>query len=325
MLGITFWIIFFIGSYFIIFFSADIFLNNLKDICIIYNLSPFIIGILVLGIDPEESIASIIAAINGLPYVSIGNVVGNSIIAMTLPFFLSLLFYTLKIKSLSRFYLIILYILLINLLFSFLFNNFMFVSGLIALGIFIIYFLRNLRHYSQEKDRNTGDIEDYIKFNEREPMELQRASKIRKIILVFIGFIFILIGGELLILSAGQIIDILHIPEAFFGFIIIGFVTNVEELTLILKSIKKMSADIGFGGMIGKLIWNLTITFGISGVIMTNISFKLILLWNWLILLTIILYFNLSSRREKLTKKDGLILLVIFFVFIIINVFLAEI
>ncbi len=325
MLGITFWIIFFIGSYFIIFFSADIFLDNLKDICIIYNLSPFIIGILVLGIDPEESIASIIAAINGLPYVSIGNVVGNSIIAMTLPFSLSLLFYTLKIKSLSRFYLIILYILLINLLFSFLFNNFMFVSGLIALGIFIIYFLRNLRHYSQEKDRNTGDIEDYIKFNEREPMELQRASKIRKIILVFIGFIFILIGGELLILSAGQIIDILHIPEAFFGFIIIGFVTNVEELTLILKSIKKMSADIGFGGMIGKLIWNLTITFGISGVIMTNISFKLILLWNWLILLTIILYFNLSSRREKLTKKDGLILLVIFFVFIIINVFLAEI
>ena len=130
MLGITVWIIFFIGSYFIIFFAADIFLDNLKDICVIYNLSPFIIGMLVLGIDPEESIASIIAAINGLPYVSFGNVVGNSIIAMTLPFSLSLLFYTLKFKSLSRFYFIILYILLINLLFSFVFNNFMFISGL---------------------------------------------------------------------------------------------------------------------------------------------------------------------------------------------------
>jgi len=43
MLGITFWIILFIGSYFIIFFAADIFLDNLKDICVIYNLSPFII------------------------------------------------------------------------------------------------------------------------------------------------------------------------------------------------------------------------------------------------------------------------------------------
>jgi cation:H+ antiporter len=325
MLGITVWIIFFIGSYFIIFFAADIFLDNLKDICVIYNLSPFIIGMLVLGIDPEESIASIIAAINGLPYVSIGNVVGNSIIAMTLPFSLSLLFYTLKFKSLSRFYFILLYILLINLLFSFVFNNFMFVSGLIALGLYIIYFLRNLRYHSQEKDRNADIIEDGRKFDEGKSIELQKSSKVKKIFLTSIGLVFIFIGGELLILSADQIIDILHIPEAFFGFIIIGFVTNVEELTLILKSIKKKAVDIGFGGMIGKLIWNLTITFGISGVIMTNIPFKLILLWNWLILVLIIVYFNLSSRREKLTKKDGLILLVFFSVFIIINVFLAEI
>jgi len=73
---------------------------------------------------------------------------------------------------------------------------------------------------------------------------------------------------------------------------------------LILKSIKKKAVDIGFGGMVGKLIWNLTITFGISGIIMTNIPFKLILIWNWIILLLIIVYFNFSSKREKLTKKD---------------------
>ncbi|GAJ19426.1 unnamed protein product, partial [marine sediment metagenome] len=118
--------------------------------------------------------------------------------------------------------------------------------------------------------------------------ELQKPSKVKKIFLASIGLVFIFIGGELLILSADQIIDILHIPEAFFGFIIIGFVTNVEELTLVLKSIKKKAVDIGFGGMIGKLIWNLTITFGISGIIMANIPFKLILLWNWLILVLII-------------------------------------
>ena len=201
----------------------------------------------------------------------------------------------------------------------------MIISGLIALGVYIIYFIRNLRHYSKEKDINTEVIEDGIKFDERKSTELQRSSKVKKIILTSIGLVFIFIGGELLILSADQIIDILHIPEAFFGFIIIGFVTNVEELTLILKSIKKKVVDIGFGGMVGKLIWNLTITFGISGIIMTNIPFKSILIWNWIILFLIIAYFNLSSRREKLTKKDGLILLVFFIVFIVINVFLAEI
>ena len=61
MLGLILWILLFIIGYLIIFFSADVFLNNLKDICIIYGISPFIIGAIIIGIDPEESIASIIA------------------------------------------------------------------------------------------------------------------------------------------------------------------------------------------------------------------------------------------------------------------------
>ena len=201
----------------------------------------------------------------------------------------------------------------------------MFISGLIDIGGYLIYFLRNIRHYSQEKDRNGEDIENTVEFNDTESKKLNRITKFKKFFLSSLGLVLIFIGGEFLILSADQIIDILYIPEAFFGFIIIGFVTNVEEVTLILKSIKKKSVDIGFGGMIGKLIWNLTITLGISGVIMTNISFKLILLLNWLILLIIVLYINLSYKREKLSKKDALILIVIFTVFIVINVFFAGI
>ena len=52
------WIILFFVGYITIFFTADLFIDNLKDLCIIYKVSPFIIGLLVLGIDPEESIAS---------------------------------------------------------------------------------------------------------------------------------------------------------------------------------------------------------------------------------------------------------------------------
>ncbi len=314
MSNLIVWLALFIGSYVVIYFAADLFLDNLKDLCVIYNLSPFIIGMLILGIDPEESIASIIAAINGLPYISFGNVVGNSIIAMTLPISLTVLFYTLKFKSISKFYFVVLYILLINLLFSFIFSGGMLISGIIAIAMYIIYVLRNLKHHTQEKK---GENLDY---NEGKKIGLENSFKLKKIILTSLGLVFIFIGGELLILSAVQIIGILQIPEDFFGFVIIAFVTNVEELTLILKSVKKKAAEIGFGGMIGKVIWNLTITFGISGVIMTNISFKIILLWNWLILLLIIIYFNLSSRREKLTKKDGLILMGFFVIFIAINV-----
>ncbi|MBY8992348.1 MAG: hypothetical protein KGD58_16500, partial [Candidatus Lokiarchaeota archaeon] len=61
MTAFIFWIFLFFVGYLIIFFSADILLDNLKELCIIYRISPFIIGVLIIGIDPEESIASIIA------------------------------------------------------------------------------------------------------------------------------------------------------------------------------------------------------------------------------------------------------------------------
>ncbi len=314
MLNLIVWLTLFIGSYVVIYFAADLFLDNLKDLCVIYNLSPFIIGMLILGIDPEESIASIIAATNGLPYISFGNVVGNSIIAMTLPFSLTVLIYTMKFRSISKFYFIVIYILLINLLFSFIFSGGMFVSGFVAIGMYIIYVLRNLKHHMQEK------IGVNLEYAEQKLKGLENSSKMKRIILTSLGLVFIFIGGELLILSADQIIDIIQIPEVFFGFIIIAFVTNVEELTLVLKSVKKKTVEIGFGGMIGKLIWNLTISFGVSGIFIKNLPFKFILLWNWLILLLITLFMHISSKKEQFNKRDGLIFMGFFVIFIAINI-----
>ncbi|MFX0072366.1 MAG: hypothetical protein ACFFAO_14875, partial [Candidatus Hermodarchaeota archaeon] len=101
MIYVFFWIGLFIGGFLIIFFAADIFIDKLKDICVMYNVSPFIIGLLVLGIDPEESIASVIAAINNRPYIAVGNVIGNSIFSLTLCFALPALFYRIEFDKVS--------------------------------------------------------------------------------------------------------------------------------------------------------------------------------------------------------------------------------
>ncbi|MFW9950263.1 MAG: sodium:calcium antiporter [Candidatus Thorarchaeota archaeon] len=316
MWEIILWLLIFIGSYLIIFFAADFFLDNLKDVCIIYKLSPFIIGMLILGIDPEESIASIIGAINNLPYISMGNVIGNSIIAMTLPFALPLLTKTINFKPMARFFFLLLYFLMLIVLFGFMINYMLFFSGLLDLAGYTVYIIRNFQHYNKEKEIESESLKQLV---EDELNKLEKASKSKKIFYVFLGLFFIFIGGEILVFSAEKLIDLFNIPEIFFGFIIIGFVTNVEEITLMIKSIKKKSVEIGFGGMIGKLIWNLSITFGISGLIIINLEFNWILIWNWLILVAIIIYFNILSLKGKLEKKDGFLLISIFAFFIILN------
>ncbi|NVM37649.1 MAG: hypothetical protein HWN81_18795 [Candidatus Lokiarchaeota archaeon] len=318
MWDILIWIFLFIVGYFIIFFAADVFLDNLKGLCIIYNVSPFIIGLLVLGIDPEESIASIIAATNNLQYIAVGNVIGNSIIALTIPFAIPAFFYSVKYEPIAQYYFSLIYISMICILTGILFFLGLFFIGFICIIIYILYLIKNVRNFSAKNitisptDGESKDVQLKIEKNKNE-------KKSNKFILVIIGFIFIFLGGELLIISAEKIIILTSIPETFFGFVIIAIVTNVEEITLVLKSIKKQSVDIALGGMIGKIIWNLTFTFGISGIIIMNIQFTWIVFWNWIILLILIIYFNYISRKKIFERIEGLILMLIFVCFITIN------
>ncbi|MFX0002642.1 MAG: sodium:calcium antiporter [Candidatus Hodarchaeota archaeon] len=318
MIELILWIPLFIVGYLIIFFAADDFLDNLKDVCIIYGISPFIIGALILGIDPEESIASILAAISGLSYISIGNVIGNSIIALTLSFAIPAFFYKVSFKSVPQFYFLLLYISSFLLLFGTLVDFGFFIVGIIAIFLYIIYLIINTKKLSKE-----GIIEeipkDIVSQNGNNAYKIKEKAKFKKIILIIISFIFIFLGGELLIFSAEQIILLTNIPETFFGLVIIAFVTNVEELTLVMKSIKKKSIEIGLGGMIGKVFWNLTLTFGISAIIIVNFALSWVIFWNWLTFLILIIYFNWISKKKSIKWSDGIILSIFLLIFLIIN------
>ncbi len=318
-----FWVgIFFVG-YLLIFFFADVFIDNLKILCIIYGVSPFIIGSMILGIDPEESIASIIASLDGLPYIAVGNVIGNSIIALTLCFSLPALFYKIKFKKVSKFYFLIIFSCLLFILLGFLITSGLFLFGTACLIVYLIYLIRNIRYISKEKEIDLSvDYELFEGEVEEEVKERSIKFKLKKIFLIVISLLFIFIGGEVLIYATTEIIKITNISESIFGFIVIAFTTNVEELTLVIKSIKKHSIEIGLGGMIGKIIWNFTITFGISGIITLNIIFDWNLIWNWIILFLTISYFYIISWKRSLTRIDGAILLIIFIIFLIFNILL---
>ncbi|MFX1555139.1 MAG: sodium:calcium antiporter, partial [Promethearchaeota archaeon] len=281
-------------------------------------LSPFIIGALIIGIDPEESIASIIAAISGLPYIAVGNVIGNSIIALTISFAIPAFFYKISFNSTPQFYFILLYGCMSLILIGMLVNFGLFIAGIIVIFVYFIYFFVNIKNLYKESTLE-GIPRENSGQNDIQIQELREKSKFRKIIFIIISFIFIFLGGELLIFSTEQIIILTNIPETFFGLVIIAFVTNVEELTLVIKSIKKKSVEIGLGGMIGKIFWNLTLTFGISAIIIVNFTLSLIMFWNWLILLTTILYFNWISKKKSMKWNDGITLTAILAIFLIVN------
>ena len=190
--------------------------------------------------------------------------------------------------------------------------------GILAVLVYALYLIRNIKK-SFKETFDELDLKYNFKEDYQNTKESKEDSKIKKIILIIVSFISIFLGGELLIYASDKIITQTNIPETFFGLVIIAFITNVEELTLVIKSIKKKTVEIGLGGMIGKVIWNLTLTFGISSIFINNLQFLWILFWSWILLSIIIVYFNYISRKQNLVKRDGILLILLLFAFLLIN------
>lgn len=324
---ILLWVAIFIAAFALMYFVADKFIDYLKDLSRLLKISPLLVGLVILGIDPEETIASVIGAINGLPYIAVGNVIGNSIIAISLCFALPALFCTITLDSIPKFYPLLMIGGVVVILLGFPFPYNLLFTGIMNFSLFWIYLIKNLKKYKKSKQvdiiiRNEEEEEEGTKRENHQESEENRSEDRNKGRIIGMAILFlsiIVVGGELLVHSTENLIKLSGIEEAFFGFIIIAFATNAEEITLILKSIQKGEQNIGIGGMIGKLIWNIGFTFGLSGIILVRTGFQMSVIYNSLILLGLLCYFYFALSKKTLERGDGMVFFVGFGLFLVVN------
>jgi len=115
--------------------------------------------------------------------------------------------------------------------------------------------------------------------------------------------------------------------EAFFGVVIIAAATNIEEYFLLFRSIQKNHPEIGLGALMGKIIWNLSMTFGISAlVIRAQMLISPLLIINALILTGILIpsVIFLSLSRKELNWRGGIYFISVFLFFLIGNLLFTK-
>lgn len=331
-------IFFFIIGFVIIFYSADVFIDNIKDIVKLHNISPFLLGAIFFGIDLEEIIASITASIFGYPTVAVGNVIGNTIIALSLPFAIPALFQVYRINKPPRAFLLTLASLIIlyfiTLFLSFLTIDVFFISGIIAIGFYLFLLGWNIigvKKITQKKgeDNLTDNLKDHVEmddddYDEKEDHEREK-QKTRKKVLFIIGSAFLVIlGGFLLGDGLEGIIQSAGISQHIMGYIFVAFGTNIEEFLMVYKSVKKKIPEVATGGMIMKCVWNMGVTFGFSMLINWNVPIVPSLLVNLIILALTIAYFTLSMQKKRIGKKIGTGFIIAFSAYLICNLFVLS-
>lgn len=240
-------------------FGADFIVNQSERIALRFNISEFIIGstLIALGTSLPEMAASIAASIEGKPEIAIANAVGSNILNITLV--LATIFIISKrfVPERDFFAKDSIWALMPIMMFLLMamdgvintFDSILLIVLMIAYLLFLIQDSKSLK----ADDSNEEEQENF--------------SWLRSIILVCIGFIFVILGAHFAVDSASNIAKSFGVNEWIIGVVLISFGTSLPELVVSISAALKGKVEMAIGNIIGSNLANTTMVIGGAGLV----------------------------------------------------------
>ena len=277
------------------------------------KLSSFLVSFFILGglTSLSELSIGVFSVINNTPEFSIGNLIGASAVLLLfiIPLF-AIISNGIEIKKSKEAINLTLSIALVSLpIFLLLDRSFSIFDGMIIVFAFIalMFTVKNKRTIFEV-------IEDKV-IHDKMNIFIEIAK-------ILFGAGLIIGASHFLINSLGEITSAFNIAPFFVGLLILSFGTNVPEMTILFKSILLKKESIGFGDYVGSAVMNTLVVSVVSflhsavnGSDVINISKGLG--YNILLLPLGALLFILFTRKERLERKHGIVMLLLYVLFII--------
>lgn len=274
--------------------------------------SSFVLSFLVLGFFTSigELSIGISSIIKNDPEVYIGNLVGASIVIFMLIIpLLGLASKSIKITSEFQEFNLLASLLVIALpVLSIMDGKITKIDNLLALILFI-FLLINI----QNKNKLITSIKSISKSKSK------IAPEILKIIF---GIIVIFTSSHFIVEQTLYFSKILQLSPFIISLLVTSLGTNIPELSLIVRSVIMKNNQVAFGNYIGSASFN-TFLLGFLGLIykkeiVVNNSYTISLIF---LILNLVLFFFFAKSKNTITKKESLILLSTYFLFVFTQIY----
>ena len=293
--------------------GGDILTKSSVDISLKFSIPKIIIGMTIVSFatSAPELIVSLNATIDGLPGFAIGNVLGSNIANIGLVLGIITIIYPISLKQ--RFYYSDFPLLIIStMLFYFIIytgNQISRFEGIILI-VSIILILLYLFMYQKKS------ISEFT-----ENLDSSEISIVKSLFYILFSGTLLWLGSETLIKSAVSVANKFEISERVISISMVAIGTSIPELAAsIVASLKKQN-DLSIGNLIGSNIFNLLVVIGITSSILPINGVEDSVIYNdmlWVVFFSvIILPLAFVGRKNVLTRKKGIILLVLYLTFII--------
>ncbi|MBK8522344.1 MAG: calcium/sodium antiporter [Ferruginibacter sp.] len=183
-------------------------------------------------------------------------------------------------------------------------------EGVILLLMYMIYYFILVRNKTLNTDDNANGV-DY--------------SNIALALFLVFGFSVLIISSHLVVENAMKLAEKWGVAQSFIGIAIIGLGTSLPELAVSVGAAIRRSAGMSVGNIIGSNIFDGFIPIGLGATISTTnmegnlLRFDLPFLFGVTFLVLIFL-----KTKKGISKPEGIILIVIFLLYILAKIFFFE-
>ena len=290
--------------------SGNLVVKSLTQIAKHYQMREFVLGFLLVAISTSipELFVGIFSALEKIPAISFGDVIGANIVDLTIVIgAAALLGKRVKVeKEINRrdiFYTTLIAFLPILL---FLDQQLSRIDGMILLFVFSLYVIRLIfqrKHFKMLKDGIT------------------RMQIFKQVVIFIISLVILLLSARFIVTFASQIAIELVLPQILVGLVIVGIGTTLPELSFETNSVRKGFSGMALGDLLGSVVINSSLVLGLTALIYPIKADFLPFLVGALFLMLILGIFAVFAKTgRRITRKEGIILLMFYVLFVIISV-----
>ena len=285
--------------------GSDFFVDGASSIASLLKIPTIIVGltIVALGTSAPEAAVSITSSLTGSNAMAVSNVIGSNLFNMLMVIGISALLGDLLMEKnvLDKDLPFLVGITLLWAIFIIIGWDITNIEGIILLIIMVAYI--SFLVYNTRKSGGAQEVEK------------PKLTLPKSIIFILVGLAGIVLGGDLVVDSASAIAIALGMSETLVGLTIVAIGTSLPELVTSITALKKGENQLVIGNVIGSNIFNILFVLGASSAI-SAIPLDSSLLIDVLFMFAVtVLCFIFGKTQEKYDKKEGIILVTLFVVY----------
>lgn len=285
--------------------GSDFFVDGASSIASILKIPTIIVGLTIVafGTSAPEAAVSITSSLTGSNALAVSNVIGSNLFNILMVIGISALLGDLLMEKdvLNKDLPFLVGITVLWAIFIIVGWDITNIEGIILLIILIAYI--GFLIYNTRKSGNANEVEK------------PKFSLPKSVIFILVGLAGIIVGGDLVVDSASNIAIALGMSETLVGLTIVAIGTSLPELVTSITALRKGENQLVIGNVIGSNIFNILFVLGASSAI-SAIPLDSSLLTDVLFMLGVtVLCFIFGKTQEKYDKKEGIILVTLFVVY----------